>query len=144
VGSRVGSTAGSQKGSGSGEEWRNQPGEGPRERVVFGDEESGSKEAAAKKSQKGSGDDKEERTDQIDVSKFKGDVDPFADKKPERTPEELAAREKFIKALVGLGVIGILMTGGLLYYINAQSKVAKPPIDIFFPTPCAVNEVKRY
>lgn len=141
VGSKAGSQAGSKAGSGDGE-WRPDPAEGPRERVVFGDDESAA--TAAKKSQKGSGDDKEERTDQIDVSKFKGDVDPFADKKPERTAEELANREKFIKGLVALGAFGILLTGGLLWWMNAKSKEARPPVEITFSATCAVNEVRRY
>ena len=137
---KSGSQAGSAKGSGSGEEWRNAPGEGPRERVVFGDDES--QATAAKKSQKGSGDDKEERTDQIDVSKFKGDVDPFADKRAEKTPEELAAREKFVKALVAFGVLGIALTGITLWAMRRTQHIK--PIEIEFKVPCAPNEVRRY
>ncbi|MEZ0227208.1 MAG: FHA domain-containing protein [Planctomycetota bacterium] len=137
---KSGSQAGSAKGSGSGEEWRNAPGEGPRERVVFGDDES--QATAAKKSQKGSGDDKEERTDQIDVSKFKGDVDPFADKRAEKTPEELAAREKFVKALVAFGVLGIALTGITLWAMRRTQPIK--PIEIEFKVPCAPNEVRRY
>ncbi|HZV00554.1 MAG TPA: FHA domain-containing protein [Planctomycetota bacterium] len=133
------------KSGGSGEGWRPDPNEGPRGRVVFGDEESGAASAPsdAKKSQKSSGDDKEERTDQIDVSKFKaGPEDPFAEKK-ERTPEEIAAHEKFVRFLVAAGVVGIAIAGAMFWWMQREPKVV-PPLEIELKPPVAVNEVRRY
>ena len=122
----------------SDEDWRNAPKEGPRERIVFDDEP-----AEAKKSSKasGSGDDKEEKTDAIDISKFKPD-DPFADKKKDLTPEEHAQRERFIRGLVTAGIAGIAVAGALLWWINRPKPLV--PRDLFLKPSTPVGETRRY
>jgi pSer/pThr/pTyr-binding forkhead associated (FHA) protein len=120
------------------DDWRKDPKEGPRERIVF-DDEPGDGDKSAKAS--GSGDDKEEKTDAIDISKFKPD-DPFADKKKGLTPEEAAQREKFIRVLVTAGIAGIALAGALLWWINRPKPLV--PRDLFLKPPTPVGETRKY
>lgn len=122
--------------------WKAGAADGPRggERVVFGDD---APPAAAKKSKASGSGDENERTDQLDISKLKTD-DPFAPdtkKAAGKDPASIAAREKFLKALVAIGVAGILLAGGIIY------KIGQPPEKKYFDYElgtCGVNETKLF
>lgn len=131
--------------SGSGD-GRNRPDEGPRERIVFGEE---SEQATAPKASKvsakgsGSGDDKDERTDQIDVSKLRMEADPFAEKKVDSKKAEVSAeREKFLRILVVAGGIGILMSAAMVWWYQQPEP---PRVRTLKLAPAVgIGETRRY
>jgi pSer/pThr/pTyr-binding forkhead associated (FHA) protein len=141
--SGAGATFSSASGGDGRPGWRQAPDEGPRDRVVFDDDEP-AKPSSSKKS--GSGEDKEERTDQIDVSKLRKDNDdPFAEgptKEEVKANETSEAREKFLKLLVLAGTLGILLAGGMVWYYNRprEARTFQVPLK----PQCGVGDVRRY